>query len=116
MNEGGQARHPIRLTVTGHEGYAGGSTIEAFVGQLERVVQIVWDKNKQYGDAWREQGWMGNVARILSKSARIKNMLWADFVLSDANESVEDTLQDLVALSVFCLLNRGQENRWGNRG
>jgi hypothetical protein len=103
----------LKLKVEGHEGYAYGSMIEAFVHELEGVVNIVWLKTQRYGDTWRKQGWMGNLARILSKSGRLENMQWQDFGVEDANESVQDTAQDLVALAVFFLMNKGQQNKWG---
>jgi hypothetical protein len=94
----------------------GASGLEAFVHHLEDCVNLMWEKNQQYEGAWREQGWMGNLARILSKSARLKAMLWNDMPRNRTDESVEDTARDLVNLCVFFLMNAGQENRWGRRG
>lgn len=91
----------------------GASGLETFVHQLDDCVNLFWEKNQQYENAWREQGWMGNLARILSKSARLKAMLWRDLHVQHAEETVEDTARDLVNLAVMFLLNRGQENRWG---
>jgi hypothetical protein len=93
------------------DGYSG---LEAFVHVLEGATNLFWNKNRLYGDAWRSQGYMGNLARIMSKVSRLKNMLWGDEEMNDAKEPVEDTFYDMINLSVFSLLNRGQGNRWGN--
>lgn len=71
-------------------------------------------KNADYGGAWQAQGWMGNLARIMSKTARLKNMLWRDDPgLRNSDEPVTDTLVDLINLCVFALLNMRRSNRWG---
>jgi hypothetical protein len=92
----------------------GGSGLEAFVFVLEGAVNTYWQKERLYGGAWRKQGWMGNLARIMSKTARLKNMLWRDDALESSDEPIQDTVQDLINLCVFTLLNRGQQNKWGN--
>jgi hypothetical protein len=73
-----------------------------------------------YGDAWVDQGYMGNIARILSKTSRIKNMCWQDndFVgggSAEGEESVLDTLKDLSALCAFAIANIEDGNRWGQK-
>lgn len=70
-------------------------------------------KDRLYGGAWREQGWMGNLARVMSKAARLRKMLWRDCPLEDANEPIQDTIQDMINLLVFLTLNRQGGNRWG---
>lgn len=97
------------------ENIVGASMAEAFAHEVDKILQIVLRKNEDYGDAWRQQGWMGNTARILSKTSRLKNLLWRDFQQRDMTESIEDTVQDLIALCVFFLINRGQGNKWGHR-
>jgi len=91
-----------------------GSAIEAFVYVLEGCLNTYVAKDRAYGAAWRAQGWMGNLARIMSKTARLKEMLWrGDRIMEAGGESVRDTLQDLINLAVFMTLNLGQENEWG---
>jgi hypothetical protein len=75
---------------------------------------------RAYGDAWVDQGYMGNIARILSKTSRIKNMCWQDndFVgggSAEGEESVLDTLKDLSALCAFAIANIEDGNRWGQK-
>jgi hypothetical protein len=65
---------------------------------------------------------MGNLARIMSKVARLRTMLWCDPdgdgppVAAEALdvEAVRDTLLDLINLSGFMLLNWEGGNRWGS--
>lgn len=83
---------------------------EVLLGALD----LAADKNDTYQDAWREQGYMGNLARVLSKSSRIRNMAWCDSEDTlDGVESVEDTLLDLINLAAFAVINIREENRWG---
>lgn len=81
--------------------------------QLAGVLATVYAKEQDYGEAWREQGWRGNVARILSKTSRLRNMLWRTHTLENHDEPVQDTLQDLIALTLFALINRQGRNEWG---
>jgi len=80
---------------------------------FEGVITTVYAKSFQYGNAWQKQGWMGNLARVQSKVSRLKNMLWRDEEVHSNSEPVQDTLQDLIALAAFMLLNRGDQNKWG---
>lgn len=92
----------------------GSSAAEAFVWELDKAFQLMLKKRGPYGNAWRDQGYMGQVARILSKASRIKNMMWRTLpVTNNTIESVDETVQDLINLCVFFLLNRGQDNPWG---
>lgn len=83
------------------------------------AVAALLKKKKAYGNAWVEQGYMGNLARILSKVSRVKNMMWRDpsdeeFGTGTAfDESVLDTLYDLSALCALAIANIEEGNRWG---
>lgn len=88
--------------------------VMAVVDHCEAMINLVWRKNQDYGNAWASQGWMGNLARMQSKMSRLKNMLWNDKEQSDhVGESVVDTAQDLAALSTFFVVNYTDGNRWG---
>lgn len=95
------------------EGSIGYETFIETAEVFEECLRLVARKSQDYGSAWREQGWMGNVARIMSKSSRLKNMLWRDMPMDNAKESVEDTMLDLVNLTAFALINKRHGNRWG---
>lgn len=89
-------------------------TVEAARAIFDQCLRLMAEKEQNYGGAWRTQGWQGNIARILSKCARLKAMLWREQPQESSTEPVEDTLLDLINLSVFTLINRRNENRWGN--
>lgn len=81
---------------------------------FEAALNIMAAKTKGYGNAWQDQGWMGNLARIMSKTSRLKNMLWQSFDMQSAEESTQDTLLDQINLSAFMVRNMAAGNRWGN--
>jgi hypothetical protein len=80
---------------------------------FENALNLAMEKNQGYGDAWQQQGWMGNLARILSKTARLKNLAWRDLSVEYATEPHEETVVDLINLAVFFLFNRRDSNKWG---
>ena len=77
------------------------------------AIHLYRKKNQNYGEAWRSQGWVGNVARVLSKSARLKNMLWREDPINDEEETVQETLLDLINLAAFAIINMRDRNKWG---
>lgn len=82
-----------------------------------RLVAAKLEEKVGYGSAWQEQGYMGNLARIQSKTSRLKNLLWRDDcgpdLQMDSDESVLDTLLDLSALCALAISNIEEGNRWG---
>ena len=94
----------------------GGHTIARALEILSVCLHTMHEKNKLYAGAWREQGWMGNMARIMSKVTRLRTMLWQDVPTENATESVDDSLLDLINLAIFMALNRQGGNRWGRSG
>ena len=104
----------IRIEIHGLDpAVKGAATLEAMAHMMSEALQVTERKNVGYGDAWRQQGWMGNTARILSKASRLKNMVWQDYEFGDGVETVDETVRDMMNLCVFFLMNRGQENKWG---
>jgi hypothetical protein len=93
------------------EGY---KTQQELLGVFESALFMAVSKNKQYRDAWRKQGWMGNLARIMSKTERLRAMCWRNTAMESRNEPVQDTLLDLINLSAFFLINKGNDNQWGD--
>jgi hypothetical protein len=94
----------------------GDGTTARMLEIFSRCIALQRKKALTYGNAWREQGYMGNVARVLSKASRIKNMVWGDVFsnLDDTDESVTDTLHDLINISCFFIINKQDRNRWGS--
>lgn len=81
---------------------------------FSEAINLQRKKALTYGEAFRSQGYMGNVARVLSKAARLRRMLWLDFPIEDAEEPVQDTLLDLINLAGFLIINYRDRNRWGH--
>jgi hypothetical protein len=78
------------------------------------AIDLVTMKDAHYGGAWRTQGYMGNVARVLSKVSRLKTMMWCDEDPDEAlEEPIMDTLVDLINLAAFTVVNLREGNRWG---
>lgn len=96
--------------------------VQAWDSFADHVRQIIVDKSMAYGDAWERQGWMGNLARVMSKTSRLQNMLWrstpwlgtGDGESQEETEQVRDTAADLAALCAFLVANIDEENRWGH--
>lgn len=93
----------------------GSGTVRRLAEVFEDALNLAYDKTQGYGEAWRDQGWMGNLARVMSKSSRLRNMLWRNtFEQSESmDESVEDTALDMINLLGFMLINRRGLNPWG---
>lgn len=95
-------------------------TVQGVAAYFEECTELVRTKNAMYGDAWKRQGYMGNLGRVLSKTARLEAMLWRDQGYADTaeeiketDESIEDTLRDLANLTAFMYRNYQDGNRWG---
>lgn len=97
----------------------------AFTAHADATLALVREKDKAYGGAWQKQGYMGNLSRIMSKTARLENMMWRDggpdvsvaMDGSDADpgtEHVLETLHDLMALCAFMASNIEEGNKWGS--
>lgn len=88
--------------------------VQAWDALSAQVRDTIVRKSQGYGNAWQEQGYMGNIARVLSKQSRIRNLVWCepkpDF---KDQETVEDTLVDLAALCAFAIANMQDGNQWG---
>lgn len=84
----------------------------------DQALRLAVNKDAAYAGAWLEQGYIGNVARILSKASRLRALVWGDLPPEDleellAGESVRDTLLDMANLCAFAAHNMTQGNRWG---
>lgn len=89
-------------------------TVQQAEDWFDGVAELIAEKNKAYGDAWKKQGYLGNLGRIMSKTERLRNLLWREVeAVSSSGESVQDTLRDLAALAFFMARNYSEENKWG---
>lgn len=96
------------------EGSENSMVQRAMLVLFEECLTLQRKKARTYGAAFRSQGYMGNVARVLSKASRLKKMMWNDGVIVSSDESVEDTMKDLINLACFFLINYFERNKWGN--
>lgn len=92
-------------------------TVLALAAVFEQTLQVAWRKAAGYGMAWQRQGYMGNLARIFSKADRLRELMWNDKALEfpPDGESTRDTLEDLVSIVAFAVINLAAENRWGDK-
>lgn len=65
------------------------------------VIDIVLDKNADYGDAWQRQGSPGLVSRVADKMYRVDIMADSGHEILVVSESLEDTLIDGIG---YCML------------
>jgi hypothetical protein len=88
-------------------------TDEQLIGVFYECRTLAAQKSKGYGDAWRQQGYMGNLARVLSKSARLRNLAWRDGIADE--QAVEAELLDIINIAAMGLTNLRAGNRWGEQ-
>lgn len=99
-------------------GTEGNEEARIVADEFIRVYDLYVKKNQTYRGAWRQQGWMGNLGRILSKASRMRAMMWRDnafAVTLEEEESAEDNAMDIINLCVFFLINGRTGNKWGDR-
>lgn len=79
------------------------------------AIQTFDKKNEDYGDAWRRNGWRGNLSRVFEKADRVRNLVWrADpRVPAVGDESAVETLQDMLNTIAFAIINLREEVEWG---
>lgn len=81
---------------------------------LREAAELFDMKNASYQDSWREQGWRGNVSRILEKAKRIRALLWRQSVLlNGSKEHPRETLLDVINTCVFAIINMDDNVEWG---
>lgn len=81
---------------------------------LQEAADLFAMKNASYQDSWRDQGWRGNVSRVLEKCKRIRALLWRQSVLlNGSKEHPRETLLDIVNTCVFAIINMDDGVEWG---
>lgn len=71
------------------------------------ALNIYEDRENKYGQAWRSRGWRGNVADILRKASRVKNVFWTGKGSDDL-----DDLYDLMVYCAFAIINLQDGREW----
>lgn len=72
-----------------------------------QALSIYEDREAKYGEAWRDRGWRGNVADILRKASRVKNVFWR----GEGSEDRDD-LYDLMVYCAFAIINMDDDREW----
>lgn len=81
---------------------------------FEQVARLVALKNADYRDAWRQQGWRGNLSRVLEKANRLRNTVWLPGQEARVNEGAVETAMDMIATLAFFVINTKDGLQWGN--
>jgi hypothetical protein len=78
------------------------------------AARLFASKNASYQDSWRDQGWRGNVARVMEKAKRIRSLLWRPSVLlNGSKEHPRETLMDVINTCAFAIINMDDGVEWG---
>jgi len=91
----------------------GGVTLEQLRDIYEEALRLQVRKGKSYGETWREQGWMGNLGRVLGKASRLRQMLWRDRPNHTDEEKPDETMVDMLNIVAFAIVNYRAGNKWG---
>ncbi len=75
---------------------------------LQRTIELMMDKNHDYGEAWRQMRVSSMVDLILMKLRRIKQIEDNDG-RTMASEGVEGSYMDIINYSLFCLVRMTEE-------
>ena len=85
-------------------------------GVMAEALETFDQKNRDYGDAWRKNGWRGNLPRIFEKADRVKELLWRADPRTPAvnDESAVNTLVDMLNSIAFTIINLREGVEYGN--
>lgn len=89
------------------------------IGEVHKIFSdalvTLEQKNHDYGDAWRKQGWRGNLSRIFEKDQRLRTLLWRSDPRTPlvGDESAVDTLRDMLNTICFAIINLTDGVEWG---
>ena len=91
------------------------STIEQMGRVFDEALDLARRKNADYGDAWRDQGWRGNLSRILEKAGRLRNLLWrGSNSIPIVDEDTRQTMLDIINTAAFFIINKDHGVEWGH--
>jgi hypothetical protein len=82
--------------------------MELYDGQTKRVLDLMMDKNHDYGEAWRQMRISSMVDLILMKLLRIKQIEDNDG-RTLVSEGVEGGYMDIINYSLFSLVRMREE-------
>ena len=80
---------------------------QLYDNQIEEVMHLLFNKNHDYGEAWREMRVSSMTDIILMKLLRIKQ-IEDNQGLTLVSEGIRSGYQDMINYAVFCLIKLGQ--------
>ncbi len=80
-----------------------GKLTNLYDGQIEEVKELLFNKNHDYGEAWREMRVSSMTDIILMKLLRIKQ-IEDNQGITLVSEGVKSGYQDIINYAVFCLI------------
>ena len=90
-------------------------TIDRMHHVFSEALQLASNKNADYGDAWKLQGWRGNLSRIFEKDQRLRTLLWrGEAVPPHVRENVRETAIDMMNTLAFFVMNHDAGVEWGH--
>lgn len=94
-------------------------TVSDTLDQLRRVYEealsLAATKNIDYGDAWRDQGWRGNISRVFEKAKRLRTLLWRSQAQPAlVRETSRETAIDMINTLAFFIINHDAGVEWGD--
>jgi hypothetical protein len=91
------------------------NTLEQMKRIYDEALNLAATKNTDYGDAWRDQGWRGNLSRVFEKAKRLRTVLWRSNVQPTAvRETVRETAVDMINTLTFFVINLDAGVEWGD--
>lgn len=91
-------------------------TIEGMERIYNEALDLARRKNHDYGDAWRSNGWRGNLSRVFEKSHRLRTLLWNGNAPEArvTDEDVRQTAIDMLNTLTFFIMNMEAGVEWGH--
>lgn len=91
-------------------------TISGMRRIFDEALALAERKNNDYGDAWKENGWRGNIARIFEKTRRLRNLLWNGNPGAGQldRETTRETAIDMMNTLAFFIMNQDRGVEWGH--
>lgn len=90
-------------------------TIDRMRRVFDEALNLAERKNHDYGDAWRDQGWRGNLSRVFEKSKRLRTLLWNGRAeAAQVRENVRETAIDQINTLAFFIMNHDAGVEWGD--
>lgn len=85
-------------------------TKQALMDKFEAIADLIIKKNADYGDAWQRYGVFTPLIRINDKLLRIRTLADGRKAMV-ADEGMKDTITDIVAYGILCLLRLDWEGK-----